>query len=120
MEIRSKCNVTGFSGIVVARTEYLAGNIRLAIQSAGRTSDGAVVPEEWADENLVTVLECGTIKPGTVIGPGATGRREHPSHQMDGPAYAATDQLCEGTRRAIDPAYDALPQKAVAPEVSAS
>jgi hypothetical protein len=47
---RAKDRITGFSGIVVARTDWLYGCTRYAVQSEELDKDGAPVEAQWFDE----------------------------------------------------------------------
>lgn len=45
-----KCNVTGFAGVVTARTEYLNGCIQYCVKPTKLAKDGGMKDGEWFDE----------------------------------------------------------------------
>lgn len=47
--------ITGFRGVVVARTEYLAGQTRVAIQSR-ELKDGKPMEPQWFDAPQVAAI----------------------------------------------------------------
>jgi len=49
-----KDNITGFSGVVVARAEYLNGCISIQVQSA-KLKDGVPIEAEWFDEQRLEI-----------------------------------------------------------------
>lgn len=49
--------VTGFTGIVVCRTEWLNGCWRTTLQPRGVTADGKTYPSETFDEFQLEVVE---------------------------------------------------------------
>lgn len=61
---RVRDSVTGFTGIAVARTEWLHGCDRIVIQPDKLDKDGKVQPNESFDEPQVIVLQAGKIKRG--------------------------------------------------------
>ncbi len=56
-----KDKVTGFEGIAIARTCWLNGCTRLAVQST-ELKDGKPTEEYWIDEGRVDVLPDGKIE----------------------------------------------------------
>lgn len=60
-QVRDK--VTGFSGIVVARTEWLNGCIRLTVQPEKLTKDKGVAPTETFDIEQLLVTKAGKVAP---------------------------------------------------------
>jgi hypothetical protein len=55
-----KDRVTGFTGIVISRTEWLNGCIRIGIQPQ-ELKDGKSIEAEWYDAQQVEILESGAI-----------------------------------------------------------
>ena len=47
---RAQDKITGFTGIVTARAEYLNGCVTYKLQPEKLTADGAVVKGDWFDE----------------------------------------------------------------------
>lgn len=60
-QVRDK--VTGFAGIVVARTEWLNGCIRLTVQPAKLNKEGGVKPTETFDIEQLVVTKAGAHAP---------------------------------------------------------
>lgn len=54
--MRVKDQVTGFEGIASARTEYLYGCIRIAVQST-ELKDGKPVDAQWFDEAQLSEVQ---------------------------------------------------------------
>ena len=48
--------ITGFTGVVIGRTEYLNGCVRVGVQPRKLDKDGKVKEIEWIDERQVEVL----------------------------------------------------------------
>jgi len=67
-----KDTVTGHSGIVVARSEWLYGCVRLAVQ--GRVKDGKVPDALWTDEPQVIKMKGGVKVKKTKRLKGPVGR----------------------------------------------
>jgi hypothetical protein len=53
---RVKYRISGFVGVVTAQTDYLNGCRRFCVQSEKDGKDGKVGPEEWFDEQSLTVV----------------------------------------------------------------
>jgi hypothetical protein len=51
-----KDRVTGFTGVVMGRTEYFTGCIHYGLQ-ATKLKDGAIVAWEWLDEQRLDATE---------------------------------------------------------------
>jgi len=49
-------NITGFEGIVVARTEWINGCIRFHVQPEKLTKDGKIIDDEWFDAQRLVVV----------------------------------------------------------------
>jgi len=47
--------VTGFTGIAVARAEYIYGSTRVEVQPTKLTSDGDMVKGKWIEETRLKV-----------------------------------------------------------------
>ena len=54
--------ITGFTGVVMARAEYLTGCERYGILPKGLTAEGKIPDWEWIDENRLLTTEPGIIK----------------------------------------------------------
>lgn len=52
-----KDTISKFTGIVVARTEWLTGCVRIGIEPLTLDKDGAPKPEYWFDEDRLAVLK---------------------------------------------------------------
>ena len=52
--------VTGYAGIVIARTEYLNGCVQFGVK-ADTLKDGAPIDAQWLDENQLIVVEAGKV-----------------------------------------------------------
>lgn len=53
-----KDTITGFEGIVIARTEWLNGCVRCCIQSQ-KLKDGKILDTETIDEGQLEIIEAG-------------------------------------------------------------
>lgn len=74
---KAKDCVTGFSGIVTARVEYLTGCTQYGV-SPGLDKDGKVMDTQYFDENRLTALSVGNLvemRNGTAVNspPGGKG-----------------------------------------------
>jgi hypothetical protein len=81
IELGSKVRdrITGFTGIVTARTEWIFGCIRYSVQPEKLNKDGTIVPSEAFDESsLVVVGKMTGYKPVATGGP-----KPAPSRQKD-------------------------------------
>ena len=54
-KVRSK--ITGFTGIVTGRTEYISGCVQLCVTP--RAKDGKSLDSVWIDDDQLTVLKGG-------------------------------------------------------------
>ncbi len=61
---KAKDKVTGFEGIVVARTVYLNGCARIGLQS-DKLKDGLPTETQWFDEPQLTLVKAQKIKTGS-------------------------------------------------------
>jgi len=57
-----KDTVTGFTGIVIAKAEYLNGCISLDIKPEKLSKDGETIASEWIDYEQLEVLSAGVTK----------------------------------------------------------
>ncbi len=55
-------SINGFSGIVVARAEYMYGCVRLLIEPCDLKADGDIKESQWLDEQRLTTTP--TAGPG--------------------------------------------------------
>jgi hypothetical protein len=58
--VRAKCKVTGFTGIVAGRTEYLNGCIQWLVKPP-IDKDGKYVDGQWVDDGQLEVIDDGII-----------------------------------------------------------
>lgn len=58
---RVRDRVTGFEGIVVARTTWLHGCVRLTVQPSGLDKDGKIQTAEGFDELQIEILGRGVV-----------------------------------------------------------
>jgi hypothetical protein len=65
--------ITGFSGVVTARTEFLSGSIRMCVESSKSDENG---PGEvrWFDERRLADRDTHMISPGPISGVKSVGR----------------------------------------------
>jgi len=59
---RVKDKLTGFTGIVIAKTEWLNGCSRMGVQSE-KLKDGKTMDAEWFDEVQLTVAKKSVHRP---------------------------------------------------------
>lgn len=72
---RVRDSITGFSGVAMARTEYLNGCARVGVQAA-QLHDGKPVDPQWFDEQQLT-----EDSPATAGGPGSVApSRDAPNY----------------------------------------
>ena len=64
----AKDNVSGFTGIVVGRVEYLSGYIQLQLQPKG-LKDGVPIGPQWIDEGQLEGVQRAVVKTGRVTPP---------------------------------------------------
>lgn len=81
----AKHAITGFTGVVVARVEYLTGCSQLCLQPQGVTDKGDTFDSRYFDEPYVDLVAAGTVPdrtPGRVEGassaPGRSGDARAP------------------------------------------
>jgi hypothetical protein len=65
---KAACTITGFTGICVARTEWISGCTRVTLQPAV-DKDGKVPDGQTFDEPMLKVVKAGAI----ALGPKDTG-----------------------------------------------
>jgi len=73
--------ITGFKGIVVARTEWLHGCVRVALQASSLDKDGNVREETWFDVDRIAILDSAHLKRANVTTGGpqrSVGKRRDP------------------------------------------
>lgn len=76
--------VTGFSGIAVARSEYLNGCIRFGVQ--GPLHDGIPTEWQWFDEAQLHILAEGAVQLPLPLRQGPGGPHPNPTRDSDGPS----------------------------------
>lgn len=74
----AKDNVTGFTGVVIAATEWLNGCRRLVLQPRELDEKGGVKSSETFDETQLTVVESGVV-------PGQNSVEATPAKRTGGP-----------------------------------
>ncbi len=52
-----KDSITGFKGIVVAKTDWITGCTRVVVQPETLTKEGAVKPSETFDEPILVLIK---------------------------------------------------------------
>lgn len=53
--IHAEDTVTGFTGVVMARTEYLNGCVQFCVQPEGMKEDGSPMDSQWFDEQRLKI-----------------------------------------------------------------
>ena len=79
---RVKDKVTGFCGLVTAKTTWMNGCVRVGVQSE-KLKDGIPQEVQWIDEAQLTVVKRGIVKPGyeDTGGPMPISRRAQDPHR---------------------------------------
>lgn len=72
-----KDDVTGFTGIVIAKTTWLNGCVRYDLQSQKLSKEGIPSEPQWFDSKQVTLIKKGQIK---VEGPATEGPQRDPKY----------------------------------------
>ncbi len=63
--------ISGFTGIVTGRAEYLTGCTQFVVSAQKLDKDGKLPGAEWFDESRLMVVKKGAVKlPGAVASPG--------------------------------------------------
>ncbi len=78
---RVKDPINGYEGIVIARTDWLYGCVRIGVVASHLDKDGKPLGEEWFDEDRLEVLRKRVIKPKEVTTGGPN--RNDGSRQKD-------------------------------------
>lgn len=55
--VMAKDTISGFTGVVIAKTEWLYGCVRVGLAREETDKDGKVIRTEWFDEPQVKVVE---------------------------------------------------------------
>jgi hypothetical protein len=77
--------VTGFSGIAVAKSEYLNGCVRYGVQ--GPLHDGVPTEWQWFDDSQLHVLVEAAVQLSLPLkGEAPGGPRPNPVRNSDGPS----------------------------------
>ena len=67
---RAKDSITGFEGIVTARSEYLYGCVRVLIEPRSLTGEGKPIEGAWFDEQRISLESEAKIGgPARVVAP---------------------------------------------------
>ncbi len=56
-----KCEVTGFTGVAVARTIWLHGCARVTVQPSGLTKEGKIFEQNTFDELQLTLIKSKVV-----------------------------------------------------------
>jgi len=73
--------ITGFTGVVVARTEWLYGCVRLGVQSESLDDKGKVRDAIWFDEPQLKVIKKQKFQaPNGSLVTGGPARESDPGH----------------------------------------
>lgn len=56
--------ISGFTGVVIGRSEFLHGCIRCGVQPTKLKSDGGINETQWFDEPQLKVIKPGFVKAG--------------------------------------------------------
>ncbi len=74
---RAKDLISGVSGLVVGKTEWLYGCSRLGLQPEKLGKDGKVQETNWFDEAQVVLIKAGVVKPqAPIVATGGPNRHE--------------------------------------------
>lgn len=80
---RVKDSLTGFSGIAMARTEWLYGCARIAIEPQ-ELKDAIPVEMQWFDEQRVVFLAEGMLEISEANSATSGGQQRDPSSRREG------------------------------------
>lgn len=64
-----KDRISGFTGVAVARTDYLFGCVRILLTPTKLKKDGDFLPDGWFDEPQLVKAKGKTVTPPKVEGP---------------------------------------------------
>lgn len=75
--------ITGFTGVAVARTDWLYGCSRIGVEQAGLDKDGKPLEVQWFDEQRVQVVadDGPTVSPDSAATSG--GPKRDPARPSD-------------------------------------
>ena len=73
--------ITGFSGIIIGRTEWLNRCVRYGIQSEKLTKENKLPESQWIDEEQLLLVKAGVIKVDKPVRTG--GPKPAPTRQQD-------------------------------------
>ena len=79
-----KDTVTSFTGIAVARSEYLNGCVRFGVQ--GPLHDGVPTEWQWFDEGQLHVTIAGAVQLQLPLKEAPGGPHPNPVRNSDGPS----------------------------------
>lgn len=77
MGVKAKCKVTGLTGIITGRTEYLNGCIQWLVKPPV-DKDGKIVEGHWIDEGQLEIIDEGIAIDVPSKGPGGPMRDAPP------------------------------------------
>ena len=80
---KAKDSVTGFTGIITAKTTFLHGCVRFGVQSA-ELKDGVPTATQWFDEPQLVLVETEAVKEG--------------EHKKGGPMPSMPQRHADATR----------------------
>ncbi len=63
--------ISGYEGVVIARTDWLTGCVRFGVQARKLKEDGGVLDAQWFDESQLEVIDDAGVPnmPGVVEPP---------------------------------------------------
>lgn len=65
-----KDTITGYTGIIAGRTEYLTGCVQYGLQKEGLTKEGYVFGWQWFDESRLELIYSKAAEIDKGAGPG--------------------------------------------------
>jgi hypothetical protein len=86
---RVKCVITGFTGIVTCKTEWLNGCRRLGVQPE-EVKDGKIPEPQYFDENQLEIVMRAIHKPLVLVAAPAAAPKESPTRggpNLEGPGF---------------------------------
>ncbi|KKL25932.1 hypothetical protein LCGC14_2400350 [marine sediment metagenome] len=69
-----KDRISGFTGVAIARTEYLFGCVRVMVEPTKLKKDGDFLPDGWFDEERLVAIKGKTIKHKPTVDPAGPGK----------------------------------------------
>jgi hypothetical protein len=82
---KAKDLISGFEGIITARSEFLNGCVRVLIQSEKLSKEGKPDAGEWIDVQQIKVLDATPAKTRGIIQANTGGPRPDARRRADAP-----------------------------------